>query len=373
MASPFKNFLACLFILASTLTAISASGAEKPLVVAQVIDLSGPNGATGHDYMAGLTSYFDSVNQSGGVNGRKIRFVVRDDRGDANLAVQATRELIEQEKPHYLIGGIGPEVTQAVLSSPAFLRSKLMMFAPLTDAQAAFGSRALVWRPSKEQEINYIFSYFDKLGLKNIGIAYGDSDWHREAHAYVTKEIKRRGMKLAAAVQFGNSKDNAAQVFQLAQSKPDIVICLLDTINSGLFLKSFRKHASKTFVAGTSLTNLTTLSEIAGGTAMEWTVFSQVVPNPGTGNSPIQIEHTRTMHKFRDETLSAMTFEGFAVAKTLVHAMRSTSGEGTADLQALTRNHIDLGGLRLVPNEGTSNLSQFVDIALFRRGGGLLY
>lgn len=350
----------------------SALAGEKSIVVAQSIDLSGPNGAIGHDYVAGLTSYFDSVNQSGGVNGRKIRFIVRDDHGDANLAIAATRELIEQEKPQYLLGGIGPEVTRAVLGSPAFLRSNLMMFAPLTDAQAAFGNRALVWRPSKEQEMQYIFSYFDKLGIKNIGVAYGDSPYYQEAWAYVAKEIHQRGMKLTGSIQF-SSNNPAPQALKLAQTRPDIVICLLDTINTGLFLKSFRKHASKTFVAGTSLTNLATLAEIAGNNAMEWTVFSQVVPNPNAASSAIQIEHAKTMRKFRDEAISSMTFEGFAVAKTLVHAMQNTPGNGSADLQTLTRSNIDLGGLRLVRTDGAANLSQFVDIALFRRGGSLLY
>ncbi len=349
-----------------------ALAAEKAIVIAQSIDLSGPNGAIGHDYVAGLTSYFDSVNQSGGVNGRKIRYIVRDDHGDANLAIAATRELIEQEKPHYLLGGIGPEVTRAVLGSPVFLRSNLVLFAPLTDAQASFGNRALVWRPSKEQEMQYIFSYFDRLGIKNIGVVYGDSPYYQEAYAHVSREISQRGMKLTGSIRFGNANP-AQQAQKLAQTRPDIVICLLDTINTGLFLKAFRKQAGKTFVAGTSLTNLATLAEIAGSSAMEWTVFSQVVPNPNAASSAIQIEHAKTMRKFRDEAISAMTFEGFAVAKTLVHAMQKTPGGSTADLQTLTRSNIDLGGLRLVRTDGATNLSQYVDIALFRRGGSLLY
>ncbi len=372
MSIRFKSVFACLCLAVSALASHIAHSAEKAIVVAQSIDLSGANGAIGHDYVAGLTSYFDSVNQSGGINGKKIRFIVRDDHGDANLAIAATRELIEQEKPQYLLGGIGPEVTRAVLGSPTFLRSNLVMFAPLTDAQASFGNRALVWRPSKEQEMQYIFSYFDKLGIKNIGVAYGDSPYYQEAFAYVKKEISQRGMKLAGSIQFTGT-NLAPQAQKLAQTRPDIVICLLDTINTGLFLKAFRKQASKTFVAGTSLTNLATLAEIAGNSAMEWTVFSQVVPNPNAASSAIQIEHAKTMRKFRDEAISAMTLEGFAVAKTLVHAMQKTQGSGSADLQTLTRSNIDLGGLRLVRTDGASNLSQFVDIALFRRGGSLLY
>jgi hypothetical protein len=149
------------------------------------------------------------------------------------------------------------------------------------------------------------------------------------------------------------------------------VISLTDTLNTGLFLKTFRKSAPTTFVAGTSMTNLSTLAEIAGGNAMEWTVFSQVVPNPISSNSPIQIEHKKMMQKFRDEPISPMTFEGFAVGKTLTHVIQT--GEGNAGFKSIIKNNVDLGGLQLIHTNGTKNLSQFVDLALFRRGGKLMY
>jgi ABC-type branched-subunit amino acid transport system substrate-binding protein len=347
----------------------TAQAAEKSITIAQAIDLSGPNGSIGRDYVAGLTSYFDSVNASGGVNGKKIRFIVRDDHGEANLAAQYTKDLIEQEKPRYLLGGIGVETTSAVLSMPSFTKSGLTLFAPLTDSTAAHGNRAVVWRPNKEQEIQYIFSYFGKLGLKKIGIAIGDAPGNRQLQDYMVNEVKKRGLSLAAMVPIGShSATNAQQIRTLAEAKPDIVICLLDTINTALFLKPFHKLSPSTPVAGTSLINLVTLSEIVGPKAMEWTVFSQVVPNPNTSNTPLQLEHQKAMHRFRDETASAMTLEGFAVAKTLVHAMSND-----IELADLKRNAIDLGGLNLVRIDGVTNLSQFVDIALFRRGGTLLY
>ncbi|MEN9868731.1 MAG: hypothetical protein RL748_4321 [Pseudomonadota bacterium] len=364
----------CATFAAGMLLSAPGFASDKTVVIAQSIDLSGPNGALGRDYVAGITSYFDSINSTGGVAGRRIRFVVRDDKGEPQLAAQMARELVEQEKPQYMLGGIGPDTTAAILSNPAFNKSGLVLYAPLTDATSSYQQRALVWRPNKEQEIQYIFSYFEKLGIKNIGVAYTESVINREAYALVQKEIQRRGLTLSGSVILSSdTQATVQQIHKLGQTRPNIVISLADTINTGLFLKSFRKASPKTFVAGTSLINLATLTEIAGATAMEWTLFSQVVPNPNSPTTALQLEHLKSMKKFRDESVSAMSLEGFAVAKTLVRAIHLGAGNSFTAMQGVARSNSDLGGLNLVRTEGSRNLSQFVDLALFRRGGNLLY
>lgn len=367
------TFRSLLYLAWSLLISSTVLAADKTIVIAQIIDLSGPNGAIGLDYVAGITSYFDSINQRGGIVGKQVRFIVRDDRGDPKLAAKAAEQLITKESPEYLIGGIGNEVTQAILATPDFVRSGLVLFAPLTDALPEFGKRAIVWRPSRQQEIQYIFSYFDKLGIKKIGVTYDESSAEKAAFAMVEKEIASHKMQLVGTVQL-SSKANMTtqQINALVKAKPDIVISLTDTINTGLFLKTFRKAAPFTFVTGTSMTNLSTLAEIAGSSAMEWTVFSQVVPNPASSGSPIQIEHRKIMQKFRDEPVSPMTLEGFVVGKTLTHVIQA--GKDNAGFKNLSKSNVDLGGFQLIHTTNSNkSLSQFVDVALFRRGGKLIY
>ena len=367
---PLSTWLSAIFgvLLAGSVLA-SPKATEKTITIAQTIDLSGPNGNIGRDYVAGLNSYFDSVNVGGGINGKKIRLIVKDDQGQPNLSAQYTRELIELEKPRYLLGAIGAEATEAVLNLPSFAKSGLTLFAPLTDSSASHGKRAIVWRPNREQEINYILSYFGKLGLKNVSFAVSETANQPEMQAYLGRQVKKLGLTLASIIPIGNdAAPNLQRIRNLAASRPDLVISLLDTINTALFLKPFHQLNPSTPVAATSLTNLNTLSEIVGPKGMEWTVVSQVVPNPNRVSSSLQLEHQKAMHRFRDETMSAMTLEGFAVAKTLVHAIAND-----IELSELKRNRIDLGGVQLIRIDGSSNLSQFVDVALFRPGRTLLY
>ncbi|MFZ6649698.1 ABC transporter substrate-binding protein [Undibacterium sp. TJN25] len=370
------GYLLAFLTVYAGLMAVDASAAEKSIVVGQAIDLSGPNGSIGRDYVTGLATYFDSVNAAGGINGKKIKYLTRDDRGEPAESAKAAGELLEQDKADYLLGGVGGDAVQAVISSAIFSRSGQVLFAPLANASKNYGQMVLFWRPSQEQELQYIFSYFGKLGIKSVGIAFQDNPLNQEAYQYVVAELKRRGLILSGTAKiFATPADTDKDAGKLAAASPDIVIAIADTIGTGLFLKEFRKHASKTFVAGTSLINLTTLAEMTGPKMLEWTVFSQVVPNPASAISVLQSDHIRMMRKYRDESLSSLTLEGFAVGKSLVKAIQmsgSGSREGAKNFFA-QKGQIDLGGLTINPADPDLHLSGYVDIALFRKGGGLMF
>jgi branched-chain amino acid transport system substrate-binding protein len=352
-------------LLVLTAVLAPAFAAEHVITVGQAIDLSGPNGSIGRDYVAGITTYFDSVNAKGGVNGKKIRYIVRDDQGKPAEAAALVAALINQDRADYLMGPIGAEATQATLATPTFQQSRHVLFAPLADSFTIPNGRAQFWRPSVERELQYILGYFQNLGVTRVGIALQDGAQHARGHKFVQEELRKRGMTLggvaAISAQPGSTQ---AEAKRLSGAGVKLVITIGDTIASAQFLKAFRKHDPATFVAGTSLINLETLSEIAGAKATEFTVFSQVVPNPESTVTVLQAEHVNMMKKFRDEPASALTLEGFAVAKTLVRTMQVV-GAGKAP--------IDLGGMTIVQGERDHNMSRYVDIALFKRGGGLMY
>ncbi|WP_230411257.1 ABC transporter substrate-binding protein [Collimonas humicola] len=349
--------------------------AADTIVVGQAIDLSGPNADLGRDYVAGIKTYFDVLNTKGGINGRRIQYLVRDDRGQADLAVKAVAELIDQAHVSYLFGGVGDDVTRAVLNSADFKRSGLTLYAPLAGADYQKDARILFWRPSYQQEIRHIFSHFDKLGIKDIGIVYQETAATADAYQRLLEQMKESGIKLSGTVHLSKDANQIGkETAALAAAKPGFVIMVADTVNAGVFLKEFRRLAPQTFVAGSSLTNLTTLRQLAGGKAVEWTVFSQVVPNPGIGSSPIQLEHLNMMRKYRDEPVSALTLEGFAAAKTWIRLLQPGAKRAAGQPEyVIPGGGFDIGGYMMGETAGNNHLSNYVDIALFNKASGLTY
>jgi branched-chain amino acid transport system substrate-binding protein len=365
-----------LFVTLLLALSLSAHAAGNTIVIGQAIDLSGPNAAIGRDYVAGIKTHFDAINSSGGINGKRIQYLVRDDQGEPALAVEITTELIERDQVDCLFGGVGDDVTRAVLEAPVFKRSRQILYAPLAANQVP-GSHVLFWRPGYQQEISHIFAHFGKLGLKSVGIVYQESAANQEAYRHLNAEIKERRMQLTGVAQIKNSGSRVEMEMEakrLALSKPGFVIVIADTINTALFLKEFRSYAAQTFVAGTSLINLSTLREIAGAKAIEWTVFSQVVPNPSAATSPIQIEHLNMMRKYRDEAVSSLTLEGFAAAKALTKTMQQAKRSRSALQELIAQNgEFDLGGLSIASHTNSNHLSSYLDIALFKKGSGLMF
>lgn len=366
--------LAALFASAC-LTAPSAYAAGNAIVIGQVIDLSGPNGAVGRDYVAGIKTCFDAVNAAGGINGRRILFVAHDDHGDPATAAAMASELVERDQAEVLFGGIGDDSVRAVTEASAVKRSGLMLYAPLAESDGTPPSRVLFWRPAYKQELRQIFSHFSKLGIASVAVAYQDTPAGAQAYRALQAELRERKMTLTGTARIAASgQPLPGDAARLAAGRPGFVVVAADTIGTALFLKEYRRHDGQTFVAGTSLTNLETLREIAGARAVEWTVFSQVVPNPAGATSLLQIEHLNMMRKYRDETVSSLTLEGYAAAKALVKALQLSARPRQALQEFLAQpRDIDLGGMTVATGAPGNRLSGYLDIALFRKGGGLAF
>jgi ABC-type branched-subunit amino acid transport system substrate-binding protein len=359
-------------VSAALFLSTSAFGADDAnmIVIGQAIDLSSPNANIGRDYVAGIKTYFDSLNAAGGINGRRVRYVVKDDQGVPAVAVKAITELIERDQVDFLFGGVGDSVTQATLTAPAFARSNLVLYAPLVDALDVNNPRVLYWRPGYAREVRHILQHFSQLGMKDVGVVYQDTASTQEAFRSLQKEVSALGLKLNGTARLGTSdKQNDQEIARLTAAHPGFVIVIADTITSALFLKTFRKTAPQTFVAGTSLINLETLHELAGARAVEWTVFSQVVPNPNTGKTQIQLEHLNMIAKYRDEPPSSLTLEGFVAAKTLVRAIQRSKRSPRAALQDWMAQNasMDIGGFSVSTSAKSNHLSDYVDIALFKK------
>ena len=62
----------------------------------------------------GMRAYFDYINDQGGVNGRKITFIIGDDHYNPADAVEVVRQLVEQENVFAIVLGLGEATHSAV-------------------------------------------------------------------------------------------------------------------------------------------------------------------------------------------------------------------------------------------------------------------
>src|SRR5688572_1178876 len=113
MRSP-RLLLTMLALAGAIATGATAATGADPGITGTKILLGGtaPLSGTASAYASvsrGANAYFAYVNARGGVNGRKIDYKVLDDGYDAARTVQATRQLVEQEKVFAIFNSLGTE------------------------------------------------------------------------------------------------------------------------------------------------------------------------------------------------------------------------------------------------------------------------
>lgn len=86
--------------------ALSAQ-AQKPIKIGAVYTFTGAMAFLNENIVDGHALAVDEINKSGGLLGRKIEIIKRDDAGKADLATRYARELITREGADLIVGGYG--------------------------------------------------------------------------------------------------------------------------------------------------------------------------------------------------------------------------------------------------------------------------
>src|ERR1700716_1527040 len=93
---------------------------DAEIRIGNVMPYTGPLAAFGTIGKA-EAAYFDMVNERGGINGRKIRFISYDDSSDPATALEQTRRMIETENVLLIFGSFG---SAGNLAARAYLNEK---------------------------------------------------------------------------------------------------------------------------------------------------------------------------------------------------------------------------------------------------------
>src|SRR3954447_18308563 len=114
------------------------------------------------------SAYFDMINDRGGINGRKIKFISRDDSSNPRMAAEHTSQLVEQENVLLMFGSFG---TPGNLATRSYLNEKKVpqLFVASGDEEWAHPKRfpwTMGWQPTFRAEGQIYANY--------IQVAYPD-------------------------------------------------------------------------------------------------------------------------------------------------------------------------------------------------------
>ena len=185
---------ALLAVAALTASSLPAQAASDPGLTATSIKLGITVPMTGiaspgyNKIPGAMKAYFDYVNDNGGVNGRKITLVIKDDQYIPTTAVAKANELILKDKVFALVGTLGTASTKAISASTQLAKRGIPSlfvntgFSGFADAKAYPTTFSIL--PSYQMEAKIMGKFLkEKYADKKLALIYQDDDFGRDALA----------------------------------------------------------------------------------------------------------------------------------------------------------------------------------------------
>ena len=223
----FVQVLAVVGLALAGITGRAETGVgDKEILVGQFAALSGPAAQLGQRLNVGIQAYFKAVNDQGGINGRTLRLLTRDDGYEPERAVAAVKGLIEQDQVFALVGAVGTPTGLAAV--PVLTAAKVPLVGMFTGAQGLrdpFNRHVFHVRASYFDETERIVQHLTTLGVKRIAIFYQNDAYGKAGLEGVTRALGKRQLKPAAtATVERNTVDVAAALNTILPAQPEAVV-----------------------------------------------------------------------------------------------------------------------------------------------------
>lgn len=183
-------------------------------------------------YKKGWDLAVEEVNAAGGVLGKKIEIVSRDDNGNPADAVRAAEELLSREKVAFLIGTFPSNVGLAVADFAKQRKTLFIAAEPLTDKIVWDAGNAYTFRlrTSTYMQTAMLIPDAAKLKKKRWAIVYPNYEYGQSATAAFKKLLKEKqpDVEFVAEQASPLGKIDAGAVAQaLADAKPEAIFSSL--------------------------------------------------------------------------------------------------------------------------------------------------
>jgi branched-chain amino acid transport system substrate-binding protein len=193
-------------------------------------------------YKKGMQLALDEINASGGLLGKKVEIVIRDDNSNPGDAVRAAEELISREKVDVLTGTFLSHVGLAVSD---FSKQKKFFFLasePLSDKIVWDNGHKYTYRlrPSTYMQVAMLVPEAAKMKKKRWAIVYPNYEYGQSAAATFKKLLKQvqPDVEFVAEQAPPLGKVDAASVTQaLIDSKPDAIFNVLFAADLAKFVR----------------------------------------------------------------------------------------------------------------------------------------
>ncbi|MBC8183386.1 ABC transporter substrate-binding protein [candidate division KSB1 bacterium] len=327
----YKKILILLVLVALLITCQKPP--QEDIIIGQWGPQTGPAALWGA-IARGTDCYFKMINDEGGINGRKIKYIMRDDGYQPPRTKAAVKEMLENESAFAFVGGVGTATGMAV--KDYLNENKVPWISP------ASGSTHWGYPPTK-----YLFGvyplYCDEaavlvdyavngLGKKKIAFFYQNDDYGKGGLYGAELAMEKHGLKLVETVSAEiMDTDLSTHALKLKKSGAEVVIMWVLPKHAAIMLGTSAKLSFKPqWMVSSTLSDMPLMLEISKG-LWKGVIFGNFAELPDSDN-PLMKKYKTAHEKYApSERWGVFFYGGFLFAEPLVEGLKQCGKDLTAD------------------------------------------
>jgi branched-chain amino acid transport system substrate-binding protein len=369
----------------AVLSALAAPLAgSQDLIVGQVSSQTSPVTAmNAKGLYAGINVYFEHINAQGGINGRKLKLVNKDDQLAQGKMIEQTKEFVADKSVIALVAYQNTAGITELAKSGVVGQSGIALIAPFQGDRSIVSAEGFYpFRSGYPDEVaamvkEAVFQQKKRVAIVYQSATFGPSmlklaqDLAKEQKLPIVAEIK---IETAVADKVDASvKDGGVEV---AKANPDAIFLLMGGRAAPMTVKAIKDSAAQDaqIYAMSILPSLETFK--AAGDKSRGIVITQAVPFPYSATLPLVSQYQKLMKQYAPtETISFTTLEGFIAGKITAEAIKRAGPNPTREkvIKALnSMGQYDLGGVFVDYSPKARNGWGGVDLTIIGQNGKLL-
>jgi branched-chain amino acid transport system substrate-binding protein len=290
--------------------------------------ITGAAAAEGALQLKAIKLALKQINETGGVNGKKIELVIVDNQSSNPGALAALQKVVEQDKVLALVGVI--KSTQIMAMSDAIKKYGVPMMIGGTNASLTNRGNPWLFRVRPDDSITsaamikYIKedTKFTKIGILHDSDAFGTG-----GADLVEKNAREAGLQVVKREQYTTKdKDFTAQLLALKNAGAQIMtFYATNDSDAAVLVRQYRQLGSPFFYLSTSASQMKDFLDLARDAANGIVCLADFVPGQSPVNKKYEEDYRKEYHEDYDVT-EAWTYDGL---KILVNAIKKGGEDRT--------------------------------------------
>lgn len=205
---------------------------DTEIKIANTAATSGAYAPVGVPFNAGIQAYLDMVNADGGIDGRKITFLHKDDEFDPIKGKAYLQEMVEDEKVFAIVGDFGTPVVAATVGDLKTYGLPVVYFATgigqLYSEKATTNAEGYNLFPVQPIYVTegkiMVARGVGSFDAKKIGVIYTSDDAGKDMLSGIESQCKEQKIEYVAEQVAAGAADVSAAVTSLKSANVDFVI-----------------------------------------------------------------------------------------------------------------------------------------------------